>query len=100
MASRLTPDLILLDVIMPEMDGYEVLARLKQSEAWRDIPVLIISAVEEVESVARCIEAGADDYIVKPFDAGELVARISSLLRLTSSREATIRTPPWVESWP
>ncbi|MEJ2398745.1 MAG: response regulator [Gammaproteobacteria bacterium] len=52
-------DLILLDVMMPEMDGYEVLARLKQSDKWQHIPVVMVSALEQEQSVVRCIEAGA-----------------------------------------
>jgi class 3 adenylate cyclase/CheY-like chemotaxis protein len=73
-------DLILLDLIMPEIGGYEVLQRLKASERTRHIPVIVISALDELDSVIRCIEAGAEDYLPKPFDPILLRARIDSSL--------------------
>jgi class 3 adenylate cyclase len=73
-----TFDLILLDVIMPEMNGYQVLQRLKSDDTWRDIPVLMISALEEGDIVMRCIEIGADDYLTKPFNPVLLRARINA----------------------
>ncbi len=73
-------DLILLDVQMPEMDGYEVLERLKAHPRLRDIPVIMISAVEELDSVVRCIELGAQDYLPKPFNAVLLRARLTACL--------------------
>jgi two-component system cell cycle response regulator len=73
-------DVVLLDIVMPEMDGYAVLARLKGDEALRHIPVIMISAVDELESVVRCIEAGATDYLPKPFSAAVLEARINASL--------------------
>lgn len=73
-------DLILLDILMPEMDGYEVLQALKANAAWRDIPVIVISALDEVESVVRCIEMGAEDYLPKQFDPVLLKARIGACL--------------------
>ena len=80
-------DLVLLDVMMPDMDGYEVLRQLKANEAWRNIPVLMISAVDEIESVARCIELGADDYLSKPFDPILLRARIGACLEKKHLRD-------------
>jgi class 3 adenylate cyclase len=77
---RETIELVLLDVMMPQIDGYEVLRRLKADEALRDIPVLMISALDEIESVVRCIELGADDYLTKPFNAVLLRARIGACL--------------------
>lgn len=73
-------DLILLDVMMPEMDGYEVLGRLKQEERWQHIPVVMVSALDEQASVVRCIEAGADDYLTKPINSVLLRARVNSSL--------------------
>lgn len=73
-------DVILLDILMPELDGYSVLTRLKENEATRHVPVIMISAVEDVESVVRCIQAGATDYLTKPFDPLLLHARLSSSL--------------------
>src|SRR5437868_532637 len=73
-------DLVLLDVEMPEMDGYQVLDHLKADPRLRDIPVIMISAVEELESVVRCIELGAQDYLPKPFNPVLLRARLSASL--------------------
>ncbi len=73
-------DLVLLDVMMPEMDGYEVLQCLKADTRRRDIPVLMISALDELQSVVRCIELGAEDYLSKPFDPVLLRARIGACL--------------------
>ena len=74
------PDLILLDLMMPEMDGFETLARIKSDRERRHVPVIMISGVDEINSVARCIEHGADDYIVKPFSSVILRARIAASL--------------------
>lgn len=73
-------DLMLLDIQMPELDGYEVLERLKADPALRDIPVIVLSASDETERVARCIEMGAEDYLPKPFDPVLLQARIGASL--------------------
>jgi two-component system cell cycle response regulator len=73
-------DLVLLDVQMPEMDGYEVLEHLKADPRLRDIPVIMISAVEELESVVKCIELGAQDYLPKPFNPVLLRARLTACL--------------------
>jgi CheY-like chemotaxis protein len=61
-------DVVLLDLLMPEMDGYQVLERMKQDPVLRHLPVIVISALDEMESVIRCIEMGAMDYLPKPFD--------------------------------
>ena len=74
------PDLILLDIMMPEMDGYQVLEKLKGDSSLRHIPVIMISAVDEMESVSRCIQLGATDYLIKPFNPTLLKARIDSAL--------------------
>ena len=73
-------DVVLLDVLMPELDGYETLAAMKADEATRHIPVLIVSGVEELDSVVRCIELGASDYLTKPINASILAARINASL--------------------
>ncbi len=73
-------DLILLDIMMPEMNGYEVLERLKADPRLRHIPVIMISAVDEIESVIRCIELGAEDYLSKPFNPTLLRARVGATL--------------------
>jgi two-component system, cell cycle response regulator len=73
-------DLVLLDVQMPKMDGYAVLERLKADPRLRDIPVIMISAVDELESVVTCIELGAQDYLPKPFNPVLLRARLTACL--------------------
>ena len=71
---------VLLDVLMPEMDGYETLAAIKSDDTLRHLPVIMISGVDELESVARCIEMGAADYLPKPFDPVILAARVRASL--------------------
>ncbi len=73
-------DLVLLDLMMPGVSGYEVLTRLKADPRHRDLPVIMISALSELDSIVRCIEAGADDYLAKPFDPTLLRARVGSSL--------------------
>jgi len=73
-------DVVLLDVVMPELDGYQTLAQIKADSALRHIPVIMISAVDEMDSVIRCIEMGAEDYLPKPFNAGLLRARLNASL--------------------
>jgi two-component system cell cycle response regulator len=73
-------DVILLDIEMPEMDGYETLGRIKSDPRLRELPVIVISAVDALDSVVRCIELGAADYLPKPFKASILKARVSTSL--------------------
>src|SRR6267142_2235398 len=80
-------DLVLLDVMMPKLDGYQVLERLKAEGRLHNIPVIMISALNEIESVVRCIEAGADDYLAKPFDPTLLRARVGSSLEKKHMRD-------------
>ena len=75
---REPPDVVLLDIVMPELDGVSVLKRLKADENLAHLPVIMISAVDETESVLRCIEIGAEDYLPKPFDPVLLRARINA----------------------
>jgi sigma-B regulation protein RsbU (phosphoserine phosphatase) len=81
-------DLVLLDVMMPGVDGYTVLRELKSDPETRDIPVIMISALDELDSVTRCIEAGAEDYLPKPFDPTLLEARIGACLEKKALRDA------------
>jgi phosphoserine phosphatase RsbU/P len=80
-------DLVLLDIMMPEMDGYQVLEHLKADPRLRDLPVIMISAVDEIESVIRCIELGAEDYLPKPFNATILRARVGASLEKKRLRD-------------
>ena len=79
--------LVILDIMMPEMNGYQVLQHLKENENWRDIPVIMISALDEMDSVVRCIEMGAEDYLPKPFNPVLLRARINSCLEKKRLRD-------------
>ena len=73
-------DVVLLDIVMPDVDGYAVLAHIKADDALRHLPVIVITAVEELDSVVRCIEGGATDYLTKPFNGAVLEARINASL--------------------
>ena len=75
------PDLIILDLMLPGMDGYEVLARLRSDERLGSIPVILLTALVEEEERVKGFEVGADDYIAKPFSARELGLRVEALLR-------------------
>ena len=81
------PDLILLDLMMPEMDGLEVCSRLKADPLTRQIPVIFLTASNEMEHLMKGFEAGAVDYITKPFNAPELLARVRTHLELKHARE-------------
>ncbi len=80
-ASR--PNLILLDVMMPRMSGFQVCARLKKDPATRDIPVVMVTALNEVGDVERAVDSGADDFLTKPVNRAELLVRARSLIRLS-----------------
>src|SRR5437879_1577935 len=81
------PDLILLDLMMPEMDGLEVCRRLKVDPATRQIPVIFLTASNEMEHLVKGFAAGAVDYVTKPFNAPELLARVRTHLELKHARE-------------
>ncbi len=80
-------DLILLDVLMPQMNGLEVLRCLKAPDGWRDIPVIMVSAFDDVDSIAGCIELGAEDYLPKPFNRTVLLARVDACLERKHLRD-------------
>ena len=80
-------DVILLDIVMPEMNGYEVLKFIKNDKRFFEIPVIMISSMDDTDSIYRCIEHGADDYITKPFDKSILDARISSCIEKKHLRD-------------
>ena len=92
-------DLILLDVMMPEMNGYQVLEQLKSDPDLRDIPVIVLSALDEIGSVVRCIELGAEDYLPKPFDPVLLRARIGACLEKKRLRDQEVRLRGELEEW-
>lgn len=82
------PDVMLLDIMMPVMDGFEVLSRVKADSATRDLPVIVISAMNDMASIVRGIEMGADDYLPKPFEPAILRARLSNSLDKKRLRDA------------
>jgi class 3 adenylate cyclase/CheY-like chemotaxis protein len=92
-------DLVLLDVMMPDMDGYQVLQQLKADPAMHDLPVLMISALDELESVVRCIELGAEDYLPKPFDPVLLRARIGACLEKKRLRDREVEHLRQLAEW-
>ena len=75
------PAIVLLDVMLPHVDGYELLARMRGSESWGSVPVIIVSARSQEQDIVRGLDAGADDYIAKPFKPEELRARIRRLVK-------------------
>jgi len=85
--AEVDPDIILLDVMMPDMDGIEVCQLLKSAPNWQHIPIIIITALSEKEDLARCLDAGADDFISKPINSTELRARVRSMLRIKSQHD-------------
>ncbi len=80
------PDLILLDIMMPEMDGYEVCDKLKKDEATKNIPVIMLTAKDAVREKVKGLDIGADDYVTKPFHLNELKSRIRSVLRRSKNQ--------------
>jgi phosphoserine phosphatase RsbU/P len=82
-------DLVLLDIMMPELDGFGVLERLKANGRVNDLPVVVISALNEIEPVVRCIELGAEDFIFKPFNPTLLRARVTATLEKKALRDRT-----------
>lgn len=85
-AAAMTPDLILLDVMMPGMDGFEVCRRLRADAHLAEIPIILVTALDDRNSRIRGIEAGADDFVTKPFDHAELRARVRTITRLNRYR--------------
>lgn len=92
MLQEMSYDLILLDIIMPGMNGFEVLQQIKRHENWRHIPVIVLSALDEIDSIVRCVEMGAEDYISKPFKPVLLRAKIAACLEKKRLRDQQILT--------
>src|SRR5262245_14004948 len=85
---KVRPDLILLDVMMPELDGFETCRRIKNVEAWRDIPIIFLTARTDTLDLVKGFEIGAVDYVGKPFNAPELVARVGTHLTIDQLRRS------------
>lgn len=87
MAERVLPDLILLDVMMPGIDGLEVCKRIRSNDRICDVPIIMLTALDGMEEMLKGLEAGADDYITKPFNSIELRARLATITRLNRHRK-------------
>jgi sigma-B regulation protein RsbU (phosphoserine phosphatase) len=98
LAAANPPDLILLDIMMPGLSGYDVLERLRADVRLRHIPVIMISAVDEIESVIRCIELGAEDYLPKPFNPTLLRTRVGASLEKKRLRDDIVRHLDQIEN--
>jgi sigma-B regulation protein RsbU (phosphoserine phosphatase) len=85
---RNQPDLVLLDIVMPDIDGYEICRRLRAAEATRELPIMFLSSLEDVKDKARGFEVGGNDYLTKPFEVLEVKARVRSLLKAKSYADA------------
>ncbi len=90
------PDLIILDVMMPEMDGYEVCRRLKADPKMSHLPILMLTAKGQIQDKVKGLDTGADDYLAKPYDKDEFESRVKALMRRTSKNtdESVVDTPP------
>ena len=88
LAARTPPDLVLLDIMMPGLDGYEVCRRLRQMPETAEVPIMFLSSLEEVQNKTRGFEAGANDYLTKPFEMLEVKARVRSLLKAKAYSDA------------
>ena len=90
--AKVKPDLILLDVMMPRMSGFEVCRKLKTDPETRDIPILMVTALNEMSDIERGVQSGTDDFVSKPVNRLELVTRVKSLLRLRHLNDELERT--------
>jgi PAS domain S-box-containing protein len=88
-ATRRRPDLVLTDIMMPGLDGFGLIEAIRESEALRDLPVIVLSARAGEEASIEGLAAGADDYLIKPFSARELIARVDAALKLAALRRET-----------
>ena len=91
------PDLILLDIMMPRMSGFEVCRRLKQNPATADIPVVMITALNELGDIERAVAVGTDDFLSKPINKLELLTRVKSLLRVRHLKGELERTLAYLQ---
>lgn len=90
--AQVKPDLILLDIMMPRMSGFEVCRRLKADPATRDIPIIMVTALNELGDIERGVESGTDDFLTKPINKLELLTRVKSLLRVRHLKSQLERT--------
>ena len=96
--NRHTIDLVLLDIMMPVMDGFALLERIQLDTKWREIPIIVISAADEMDGVVRCIQMGAEDYLTKPFNSVLLKARIDASLQKKFLRDRELEYQKQLQS--
>lgn len=84
------PDLLILDLMLPDIDGFEICKHLKKKEEWEDIPIIMLTAKEDETDKVLGLELGADDYVTKPFSPRELVARVKAVLRRKATEPKTV----------
>jgi two-component system cell cycle response regulator len=94
---KVKPDLILLDIMMPRMSGFEVCRRLKADPKTRDIPILMVTALNELGDIERGVESGTDDFLTKPINKLELLTRVKSLLRVRQYKSELDRTLAYLD---
>jgi PleD family two-component response regulator len=92
------PDLILLDIMMPKISGFEVCQRLRSSPAGRDIAILMVTALDQPSDVERAVEAGTDDFLTKPINKTELLLRVRSLLKSRKNKRELDRALAYIEA--
>src|SRR5215510_14454272 len=93
------PDLVLLDVVMPEMSGYEVCRKIREIPETKMLPVVMVTALDPAEERIKGIEAGADDFLSKPINQAELLARVRSLLRVKALQDEVRRQADELKAW-
>ena len=92
-----TPDLLLLDVMMPRMSGFEVCRKIKEDPATRSIPIIMVTALNELGDIERGVESGTDDFLTKPVNRLELLTRVKTLLRLRVLNKELDRTRAYID---
>ncbi len=92
-----TPDLLLLDVMMPRMSGFEVCRKLKEDPTTRTIPIMMVTALNELGDIERGVESGTDDFLTKPVNKLELITRVKSLLRVRHLKRELDRTMAYIQ---
>ena len=91
------PDLILLDIMMPRMSGFEVCTKLKSDPATRDIPILMVTALNELGDIERAVQAGTDDFLSKPVNKIELLKRVENMLKLKDIADENERLRQYIQ---
>jgi CheY-like chemotaxis protein len=91
LVNQVKPDLILLDIMMPVMDGYQMLERLKSDPVLKDIPVLVLAVITDMDDVVKAFKFGANDFLKKPFNVGEFIARVNRLIKHKQNQDAINR---------